>query len=87
MGKELTLEQAKALRPRDTLYSTVSGNRQGEPRKAKVNGAVKVWKRDPSQVQVPWKHGLYEYGYVTEHSLDEWSLDYDYAKEKVRKHG
>lgn len=35
----------------------------------RVNGKVKTWKRDPSRVHIPVKHGLYNYGYVTEKDL------------------
>ena len=32
----------------------------------KVNGKPKTWKRSPERVQIPYKYGLYEYGYITE---------------------
>ena len=35
----------------------------------KVNGASKTWKRSPDKVRIPYKYGLYEFGYITE--LDE----------------
>lgn len=34
----------------------------GTSRRAKVNGKVKTWKRDPNRVEVPIKYGMYEYG-------------------------
>ena len=30
-------------------------------RRAKLNGRVRTWKRDPSRIEVPLKYGLYEY--------------------------
>lgn len=30
-------------------------------KQAKVNGAVRTWKRDPNRIEVPCKYGLYEY--------------------------
>lgn len=84
MGHALTLDEAKALRPGNTVYSLRSANRKGEPHHVKVNGQVKTWKRDTSRVQVPWKFGLYDHGYITEHNLSEFSLNYDYAKRSVR---
>jgi hypothetical protein len=78
----LTLEQAKALRTGDTVYCLYSCNRKGEPHKVRVNGAVRTWKRDANRVQVPWKHGLYgPHGYITEADLDNYTLEYSYAKE------
>jgi len=65
----ITLEQAKNLRHGQTLYGSTY-NRKGQPHQWRVNGQVKTWKRDPSRVRVPIKHGLYAYDYITEHDLD-----------------
>ena len=84
MGHPLTLDEAKALRPGDIVYACFSGNRKGEPHKVRVSGQVKTWKRDPNRVQVPWKHGLYTYGYITEGELREgncyWTLDEEFVR-------
>ena len=32
----------------------------------KVNGAAKTWKRNPKKVMIPYKYGMYEFGYITE---------------------
>lgn len=37
-------------------------------RRVKVNGAVRLWKRDPNRIEVPCKYGLYEY--FTLHARD-----------------
>lgn len=63
----LTLEHAKALKYGDVLTDTAG-------KKWRVNGKVKTWKRDTSRVQVPVKHGLYRYDYITELSLNEVTL-------------
>jgi hypothetical protein len=78
----LTLTQAKALTYRDTVYSLRSYNKQGDPHKVRINGAVKTWKRDPSRVQVPYKHGLYTFGYITDSDLHEWTLSEQFAKDQ-----
>lgn len=31
----------------------------------RANGACKTWKRDVERFQLPVKHGLYNYGYIT----------------------
>ena len=31
-----------------------------------ISGKAKTWKRDTGRVQVPYKYGLYEHGYITE---------------------
>lgn len=80
----MTLEQAKALTWRDELHYTgrrpctiTIGPRGGYSEsitRARVSGAVKTWKRDPSRVRVPVKHGLYGSGYIDEHNLADWHL-------------
>jgi len=66
--KVLTLEEKKNL-----TYSHVFilcqnyGNKHfGKFLEVKVNGQPKTWKRQPERVQIPYKYGLYEYGYITE---------------------
>ena len=70
----ITLEQAKALKYRQTLYHTVFRNADGTPQRWRVNGRVKTWVRSPQRVQVPLKHGLYSYDYLTEYDLDLFCL-------------
>lgn len=65
----LTLERAKRLTWRDTVYQKNNFNAKGEPKGWRVNGQVKTWKRSPERVQVPIKYGLYAHDYVTEDVL------------------
>ena len=71
----ITLEQAKALSYRDTLYHTRQRNADGTPQRWRVNGKVKVWKTRPDEVRIPVKHGLYSYDYLTHRDLDLVCLD------------
>jgi len=71
----ITLEQAKSLRPGTILYHVSNRNADGTPQRWKVNGAPKTWKTRPDEVRVPVKHGLYNYGYITENILDLVCLD------------
>lgn len=66
----VTLEQAKALTSGTMLYHVENKNADGTPQRWKVNGKPKTWKRSPERVQVPIKHGLYDYDYLTEDTLD-----------------
>lgn len=66
----MTLEEAKQLQIGEIVHHTINKNADGTPERWKVNGQVKTWKRDPSRVKVPVKHGLYSYGYITENCLD-----------------
>jgi hypothetical protein len=54
----LTLEQAKQLKPGDILLDQ-------DGKRWKINGRVKLWKRDPNRIRVPLKHGLYRYDALT----------------------
>ena len=36
------------------------------PARWRVNGKLKTWKRNPEKFQLPVKHGLYNFGYITE---------------------
>jgi len=60
--KGLTLEQVKRLKWTDTL-------KDQNGKLWRVNGKVKTWARSPGKVQVPVKHGLYTYDYVTESNM------------------
>ena len=73
----ITIEQAKALRRGDILLeypniSTVKGKAllltDEKPKRWKVNGKIKLWKRDTERFELPIKHGLYLYGTLTEYN-------------------
>lgn len=59
MYEPLILEEIKALRN----HALIIGRNQ-EVFRVKINGAVKLWKRDPNRFSVPVKYGLYEYARV-----------------------
>lgn len=72
--KPITLEEAKQLKLGTTLYHVAFVNKDGSPQRWRVNGKPKIWKRNPDKVQVPIKHGLRDFGYLTEKYLDCVSL-------------
>ena len=53
----ITLEEAKNLQYGEILVDTAG-------KRWKVNGKVKLWKRDKTRIYVPLKHGLYTYDYL-----------------------
>jgi hypothetical protein len=63
--RRMTLEEGKTLKYGDSIWVLA---RDGSARRAKVNGAVKRWKREPDRIEVPFKYGMYEYG--TFHTRD-----------------
>ena len=61
----ITLQQAKALQFGDYIYSnrfTCADNKT--PKRWRVNGQVKRWKRDADRIQIPFKYGLYDHAYL-----------------------
>lgn len=61
----ITLEQAKALQYGDMLYCNTIKMADGKtPARWRVNGKVKTWKTDPYRIEIPLKHGLYNYAYL-----------------------
>lgn len=65
----ITLDQAKKLYHGQVLYHVNNRNSDGSPQRWRVNGQPKTWKTRPNEVQVPLKHGMYDFGYLTEREL------------------
>ncbi len=64
-------EQAKTLKFGQTLIQTFEGKQY----RWRVNGKVKTWKRDSNRIQVPLKHGLYKFGYLTKDNLNIFTIE------------
>lgn len=77
----MTIEEAKKLTTGQIVYHKTSRNADGTPRRWTINGKVKLWKRDKSRVQVPIKHGLYSYAYITEYNCKSLCLTEEEANE------
>ena len=61
----ITLEQAKNVTWNDSFEHDTLKNADGTPMRFRLNGAVKTWVRDTSRIRIPVKHGLYDYGVIT----------------------
>ena len=61
----ITLQEAKNLYVGQVLHHDTMNNADGSPLRVRVNGEVKTWKRNSERIRVPLKHGLYEYGELT----------------------
>lgn len=46
-----------------------------KPVRWRANGKCKTWKRDPARFQLPIKHGLYSYGYITNENAHLFIID------------
>ncbi len=77
----ITKEQALALKPGTVIYLTsffTTGSKivnLDKVTKWRINGQAKVWKTKPDQFQIPLKHGLYDFGYLTESNAALFSLE------------
>ena len=79
----MTLVQALNLKYRDVVHEEETPMTTYCKRWF-VNGKVKTWKRNLN-IRIPVKHGLYRYGYLTEHDLDSMHLESEcpYTAEKA----
>jgi hypothetical protein len=65
-SRELTLTEKKALNRGNIVYIQAYC---GCYLRVRVNGRPKIWVRQPNRAQVPYKYGLYGYGYITEKTI------------------
>jgi hypothetical protein len=42
--------------------------------RVRANGKCQTWKRDPARFRLPIKHGLYEYGEITQDNCSDFHL-------------
>ena len=83
----IDLERAKSLRPGELVHfegdgvcRQIVGPRGGVTKHvvvAKVIGRPRTWKRSPERVEVPIKHGLYQFGTLSERNLQFFHLAED----------
>lgn len=74
----ITKEQAlTATRFKEVAPASVNPplNTHTKQRCWRANGKCKVWKRDKNRFQLPIKHGLYSYGYLTNDNAHLFMLD------------
>ena len=56
------------------LHHKTFRNANNSPLRARVNGKIRLWKRRPDYFELPMKHGLRTYFYITPDNIDEWEL-------------
>ena len=62
----ITIEEARKLSVGDYIYHTTKTYSDGKTHcHCRVNGAVKFWKTRPHEYRIPYKYGMYEFGYIT----------------------
>jgi len=70
----VSLAEAKRLRYNQVLYHRRWRNADGSAQRWVVKGKPKTWKTRPKEVRVPIKRGMFEYGYLTQDNLKDFSL-------------
>lgn len=60
-----SVERKKQFHEANYFYSVIDG------KSWRRNGKTKTWKRNATKFQIPVKHGLYDYGYITEENYDK----------------
>lgn len=88
----MKLDEAKELKHGEELHygecKLFIGPRGGQTLKVeawRVNGAVKLWKKSPERVEIPLKHGLYDYGYIDEGNIGMFHKAVDCNPKEVKK--
>ena len=62
-----SFKQTKAILTHEPQHlKQVASYQLDKPINWRANGKCKTWKRSPERFQLPIKHGLYSYGYITE---------------------
>ena len=79
----MTFDEAKNLTYGQILYHTYFCNADGTPQRWRVNGRVRLWKRNPARIRVPLKHGLWSYDYLDESTLHLLCLTADEALKEM----
>ena len=70
----ITKEIALTLKHGQILHHVSLKNADGTPARIRVSGKVKTWVTRPTEFSVPFKHGLYVYGYVTPGNADQFVI-------------
>ena len=64
--------QLQSLKYGEVLHHRFLTNADGTPKRCRVTGKPKAFKRNPFAIRVPVKHGLRDSFYLTVDNCDEW---------------
>lgn len=59
----------------NSIHNPATGRLYHNPIVWRRNGMTKTWKKDPARFQVPVKHGLRDYGYISESNADQFHTE------------
>lgn len=70
LGKGYTMITKDQAMTANMFYDVSEKNRDGSPVRWRRNGKTKTWKTRPDDFRIPVKHGLYDYGTITQDNAD-----------------
>jgi hypothetical protein len=70
----ITKELAAGFYRGKTIYHKTARNADGSAKRCRVNGKLKTWKTRPTEWQLPVKHGLWDFFYISQANAGEWLL-------------
>lgn len=71
---EVTADNLKNLHHGTILEHKTLKNKDGTPKRCRVNGNLKTWVTRPNEFAMPVKAGLYTFFFLTEKNSHEWTL-------------
>lgn len=71
---EVNIENLSNLDRGFILEHKILKNKDGSPKRCRVNGKLKTWVTRPNEFAMPVKQGLYSFFYLTEKNAHEWDI-------------
>ena len=71
MYKPLTMDDVLAVSENGNVVFAMNDKRNADGTcvRWRVNGKIKTWKTRPGEFRLPVKHGMYDFGYITDRNL------------------
>ena len=77
----ITKSQAQAHR--GNFHHVTKRNADGTPMRARPSGQCKTWKTRPAEFCLPVKRGMYDSGYITHDTANQWCTSAEEAMKGV----
>lgn len=71
----MTIETAKTLAGNEYIHHVSKKNKDGTPMRARIT-SIKKWKTRPSEIEIHYKRGMYEYGTISQSELGDFEPGY-----------
>ncbi len=81
----ITIGQVKRLRFKQPIYAKGEYGSDGRAVRWVVNGVPQLWKTRPNDFSIPVKHGMYDFGHITQLNAHRFTLKEPAPRRPVRK--